>query len=145
MSKKFPLVVEQHPDDYEGYKFITLIRFNDASSLNIVDNVSKKYIHAYVIDLCDPEGYDEDKLIQTAYEWYNTNSTRFPLSIELSRRNMTNEVQGILRAYPIDYVTRVIGPLPQFDMEGPIKVRKRKRKDIPSGVEIINNSTTIKF
>jgi hypothetical protein len=58
---------------------------------------------------------------------------------------MTNEVQGILRAYPIDYVTRVIGPLPQFDMEGPIKVRKRKRKDIPSGVEIINNSTTINF
>jgi hypothetical protein len=137
MSKKFPLVVEPHPADYHGYEFLTLIRFNDESSLNIVDNVSKKYIHTYVIDLCGPEGFDEETLIDVANEWYHSNGDQYPISVEFSRRNMIEQASSILRAYPLDYVTRVIGPLPYFDMSGPIKVRKRKRKEISPGVEIV--------
>lgn len=137
MSKKFPLVVEPHPADYHGYEFLTLIRFNDESSLNIVDNVSKKYIHTYVIDLCGPEEFDEEGLIDIANEWYHTNGDRHPISVEFSRRNMVEEAAKILRAYPLDYVTRVIGPLPHFDMSGPIKVRKRKRKEISQGIEVV--------
>lgn len=128
MSKKFPLVVEPHPNDYFGYEFLTLIRFNDESSLNIIDNVSKKYIHTYVVDLCGPESVDEEALINVANEWYHSNGKRYPISIEFSRRNMVEETSKILRAYPLDYVSRVIGPLTYFNMGGPIRVRKRKRK-----------------
>ena len=137
MSKKFPLVIEDHPDDYEGYKFITLVRFNDESSLNIIDNISKKYIYGYVIDLCKAEDFDENLLIQVAYDWYYSNGDRYPLSIEFSKRGMTESTQSLLRAYPIDYVTRVIGPLPHFTMTGPSKVRKRKRKEISKGIDIV--------
>ena len=136
MSKKFPLVVEPHPSDYEGYDFITLIRYNDESFLNIVDNVSKKYIYGYVIDLCGPEQFDEELLIRVAYDWFYTNGDRYPISIEFSKRGILGQAETILRAFPLDYVTRVIGPLPHFNMGGPTKVRKRKKKEISKGIEI---------
>jgi hypothetical protein len=136
MNKKFPLVVEEHPSDYEGYDFITLIRYSDVSYLNIVDNVTKKYIYGYVIDLCGPTGFNEELLIQTAYEWYHSNGDRYPISIEFSKRGMMEQAETILRAFPLDYVTRVIGPLPHFDMGGPRKVRKRKKKNVPKGMEV---------
>ena len=138
MSKKFPLQVEPYPEEYDGYEFLTLIRFNDDEFISIVDNVSKKYIYSYVVDLCSPERFDEEELIRIAYEWYNSNGDRYPISIEFSKRGLIEEAQSILRAFPIDYVTRVIGPLTIFDMGGPIKVRKRKKKEISRGIEIIH-------
>ena len=137
MSKRFPLVVEPHPEDYEGYKFITLVRYNDESYLNIIDNVSKKFIYGYVIDLCGPESFNEERLIEIAYNWYYTNGDRYPISVEFSKMNLVEETERLFRSYPIDYVTRVIGPLPHFNMDGPLKVRKRKRKEISPGVEVI--------
>ena len=137
MSKKFPLVVEDHPDDYDGYEFITLIRFNDDTFLNVVDNMSKKYIYGYVIDLCGPEQFNEEELIKVAYDWYFTNGDRYPISVEFSKRGLIEQAQSILRAFPIDYVTRVIGPLPHFNMAGPTKVRKRKKKEISKNIEIV--------
>jgi hypothetical protein len=142
MNKKFPLVVEPHPEDYDGYEFITLIRFNDESFLNIIDNISKKYIYSYVIDLCGPENFSEEDLIRIAYEWYDSNGDRYPISVEFSKRNLVEEASSIFRAFPIDYVTRVIGPLPQFNMNGPNKVRKRKRKEVPEGIEIVYKPLT---
>lgn len=138
MSKKFPLVVEPHPEDYDGYEFITLIRFNDESFLNIVDNVNSKYIYGYVIDLCGPAQFDEEELIQIGFEWYYSNGNRYPISIEFSKRGVTERVSSIFRAFSLDYVTRVIGPLPQFNMDGPTRIRKRKRKEISKGIEVVH-------
>jgi hypothetical protein len=143
VSKKFPLIVEPHPSDYDGYDFITLIRFNDESFLSIIDNVTKKYIYGYVIDYCGPEGFDEETLIQVAFEWFSSNGDRYPISIEFSKRGLQAEAESILRAFPLDYVTRVIGPLPHFNMGGPSKVRKRKRKDLPKGMEITKRRITL--
>ena len=137
MSKKFPLVIEEHPSDYDGYEFITLVRYNDKTYLNIIDNVTKKYIYGYVIDLCGPEGFNEETLINVACEWFYANGDRYPISIEFSKRDMTELSQRILRVFTVDYVTRVIGPLPQFNMNGPSKVRKRKKKEVPKGVEVV--------
>ena len=137
MSKKFPLVVEAHPEDYDGYDFITLVKFNDDTFLNVIDNVSKKYIYGYVLDLCGPEQFDEQSLIEVADEWYTVNGSRYPISVELSRRGLIERAQTILRAFPLDYVTRVIGPLPYFNMDGPTKVRKRKKKELSKNIEII--------
>lgn len=140
MSKKFPLVVEPHPKDYDGYEFITLIRYNDESFLNIIDNVSKKYIYSYVLDLCGPEQFSEEELIKVAFEWYYSNGDRYPISVEFSKRNILEETSKIFRAFPVDYVTRVIGPLPQFVMNGPTKVRKRKRKEVSEGIIVERKS-----
>lgn len=140
ISNKYPLIVENHPEDYDGYDFITLIRYNDRNYLTIVDNMHLKFIDCYVLDMCSGEGLDESFVIDIASYWYENNRDNYPVSIEFSKAGHTASVSKILRSFAIDYVTRVIGPLPQFQMKGMERVRKRKRKSIPKGVKIIQKN-----
>lgn len=137
ISNKYPLIVEAHPEDYDGYDFITLIQYNDVSHLTIIDNTDKKFINCYVLDLCKTVGIREDSVIETAQMWYENSHDDYPISIEFSKLGMTDIVSQIQRSFSIDFVTRVIGPLPQFSMKGTVKVRKRKRKPLPDGVKIV--------
>lgn len=137
LSQKHPLIVEAHPEDYDGYEFITLIRYNDINYLTIVDNTDKKFINCYVLDLCKTVDIQEDTVIEIAEQWYDSSREKYPVSIEFSKRNITEDMSKILRSFSIEFVTRVIGPLPHFNMKGTVKVRKRKRKPLPDGVKII--------
>lgn len=134
-NKKFPLIIEDHPKNYNGYEFITLIHYNDQKFLNIVDNVTKKHIVTYVLDLCAVNEVCEKQVIDVAYEWYVDPEKNYPISIEFSRLGLSHEMNSILKLFSIDYVTRVIGPLPKYNMTGPVKVRKRKRKPIPANMQ----------
>lgn len=137
ISSKYPLIVEAHPEDYDGYDFITLIRHNDINYLTIVDNVDKKFISCYVLDLCKTLDIDERAVIEVAQSWYETSGDAYPISIEFSKLGMTDQASKILRSYSIEFVSRVIGPLPQFPMKGITKIRKRRRKPLPEGVKIV--------
>ena len=142
--KKIPLIVEPHPQNYDGYKFITLLKYNDETSLNIIDNYHNKQISAYVLDLCSPLEIDEGLLINVAYDWYTTNRyTRYPISIELSRLGLSTKFSKIIRTYPVDFISRVIGPLPTFAMSGYTKIKKRKKKDIPSYLQFVDKTKEI--
>lgn len=138
-NNPLPLINEDHPDDYDGYPFITLIQHHDEHVLTIVDNINDKYIKAYVLDWCNPAGIDEQQLIEIAAEWYYNNSNRFPISFEFSRRGLTEQVSALYRHFAIGYVTRVIGPLPEFEMSTNKSIRRRKRKPVPNGVEVTYN------
>jgi len=132
MTKKVsvPLIIENYPPDYNGYKFISVIKYNDINTLNIIDNVKNKNIHTYVLDLCKAENVEEDFLIKVAENWYNTNRDEYPLSIEFSKLGVSSIVNKILRVYPIDYVTRIIGYVSQFPMSGAKEIRRKRRKNI---------------
>ena len=65
-----PLIIEDHPDTYDGYPFITLIQYNKKHFLTIVDNSNDKVIKAYILDLCGPEGVDEEKIISVASNFF---------------------------------------------------------------------------
>lgn len=138
---KYPLIVESHPENYTGYDFITLIKYNDTNYLNIIDNVCNKQIITYVLDLCGPSNVNEELIINIAQKWFAENHNNYPISIEFSKLNMSAQTSSILRYFPIDYVTRVIGPLPEYNMAGPFKVKKRKRKLIPKNMEYINKTS----
>lgn len=131
-----PLVVEPYPKDYTGLPFLTLIQFRKQPMLVIVDNVDERSIKAYVLDLCGPEQVDEEKVILTASEWYARDKANYPVSIEFSRRGMTNETSRIYRTFDVEFVSRVIGPAPEFPMSTVKSVKRRRRKAIPQGVEI---------
>lgn len=131
-----PLIVENHPDDYQGYPFITLIQYRKSHVLSIVDNSDDQSIKLYVLDLCGPEHVKEEKVIEIAAQWYETSRTLHPLSVEFSRRGVTSETGRIYRTFNTEFVTRVIGPLPRFEMNEIIRVKRRKRKPVPPGVEI---------
>lgn len=132
-----PLIIEDHPSDYSGYPFITLIQYRRNHVLAIVDNSDDQNIKSYVLDLCGPERVDEEKIIQIAALWYKESKTLHPLSVEFSRRGITGEVGRIYRTFNVEFVTRVIGPLPRFEMTETIRVKRRKRKPVPAGVEVV--------
>lgn len=138
-----PLIVEDHPDDYEGYPFITLIQYRRSHVLSIVDNSDDQNIKSYVLDLCGPERVDEQKIIEIAAYWYKHHRTEHPLSVELSRKGITAEAGRIYRTFNIEFVTRVIGPLPRFDMTETVRVKRRKRKPVPTGVEVVKRSINV--
>lgn len=132
-----PLIIEAHPEEYTGYPFITLIQYRRAHVLALVDNSNDQVIKSYVLDYCGPERVDEERLIQVASIWYKDFKTQHPLSVEFSRRGITAEAGRIYRSFNIEFVTRVIGPLPRFEMSETIRVKRRKRKAVPTGVEIV--------
>lgn len=130
-----PLITEPHPDGYTGYPFLTLIRYNDENFLNIVDNVVNKQIVAYNLDLCAAAEIDEISVITIAEDWfYSERHRRYPLSVEFSRRGHATTVSQIIRCYPVEFVTRVIGPLPEYKMGGVFKSKKKRRKAITADI-----------
>lgn len=139
-----PLIIEDHPDDYDGYPFITLIQYRKQHFLAIVDNADEKMIRSFVLDLCGPAKVNEEQIIEVATHWWDQNRERYPISFEFSRLGITNEVAGIYRTYNIEYVTRVIGPLPKFEMGEVQSVKRRKRKPVPAGVRVVNRAPHIK-
>jgi hypothetical protein len=131
-----PLIIEDHPADYNGYPFITLIQHRNEHVLTIVDNATDKMIRAFVLDLCGPAKVDENLIVKIASEWYYTRNQRYPLSFEFSKKGISEEVSKIHRTYNIEFVTRVIGPLPKFAMDEVQSVRRRRKKALPPGIEI---------
>lgn len=131
-----PLIIEAHPKEYKGYPFVTVIVYRKQPMLTIVDNADEDDIKAFVLDYCGAEGVNEESLIVAAAEWYQENKAAFPVSIEFSRRGMTAETSKIFRSLNIEFVSRVIGPLPKFPMGAAKSVKRRRRKPIPANVEI---------
>lgn len=140
-NNSVPLIRENHPSDYNGYKFITLIQYNDTTLLSIVDNVQDGHIFAYILDYCNSSKIDENNLIQTANEWFETSKDYYPISIEFSKKNVAIEYSQIYRTFSTEYVTRVIGPLFIYDMSTIYKVKRRKKKNIPAYLEFENTTT----
>lgn len=141
-----PLKPESHPDGYTGYKFLTLLMtYNNDSFICIVDNVNNNEITAYVLDLF-PKAYDQNvaelevSIIQKAEHWYRNKSMLHPFSVELSISGHSNTFNKILKRFPIENITRAIGPLPNYNMGSPIRIKKRKKKKLSPGIKIINST-----
>lgn len=131
-----PLIIEPHPKDYSGFPFVTLIQYRKQPMLVIVDNADNEVIRAFVLDLCGPERVDEELVIQAAAEWYAENRSNFPISIDFSRKGLTSTMTKIYRSLNVEYVSRIIGPVPKYPMNTVKSIKRRRRKQIAPGVEI---------
>lgn len=138
-STSAPLIIEPHPRDYSGFPFITLIQYRKQPMLVIVDNADDEVIRAFVLDMCGPERVDEEMIIHAASEWYTTNRSQFPISIEFSRRGMTSVTSKIYRALNVEFVSRVIGPVPKYPMSTVKSIKRRRRKPISASIQIDGN------
>ena len=136
-----PLIVEEHPKDYNGYEFITLIKYNDQNFLTIVDNITPDKVIAYVLDYCPNMKIDEEYIIKIANHWYENNRNNYPISIEFFKHNIASDMSKIVRSFSTDFIVRVIGPIYRYNMKGPTKIKRRKKKSIPKGIDF--NDKTI--
>lgn len=130
-----PLVIEDHPVNYTGLPYITLIKYRDVDTLVIINNSDEKTINGYVLDLCAPAGIDQETILMVAQRWWEE-KRNVPLSFVFSALRMTREANKILRTFNIEYVTRVIGPLPKFPMSEVMSVKRRKRKPIQATLPV---------
>jgi hypothetical protein len=141
-SKKptVPLILESHPKDYTGYPFLTLVQYHKVPMLVIVDNRDGDTVKVFVLDMCSPEGVDEEMLFKTAIYWYENNRNNFPISIEFSKMGIAEQTSKIYRVLNLEFVSRVIGPFPLFPMNTVKSIKRRRRKVIPTGIEIVESS-----
>lgn len=131
-----PLVIQPHPKEYGGYPFITLIQYMREHYLTIVDNYNGEQIKVYLLDRCESTGVDERKIIGAAYEWYENRRTRYPVSFEFAKCGLSDETAKIHTTFNIEFVTRVIGPLPKFAMEEIVSIKRRKKRGLPPGMQL---------
>jgi hypothetical protein len=95
-------------------------------------------IKAYILDLCGPTQVNEEQVINIASEWYANSKDRYPLSFEFSKLGLSEDVKSIYRSYAVGFVTRIIGPLPRFEMGEVKSIKRRRRKPISANMEVHN-------
>ena len=134
--KKIPLVIEPHPTDYVGYPFVTLIQYRNEYFLTIVDNATDKTIDAFVLDFCLQEHVSEQDIVEHASQWFECCQLQCPVSFYFSKVGVIDDASRIFKSFNTDYITRIVGPVSHFDMTKIHKIKRRKRKDVPKGVEI---------
>lgn len=138
------IIVEPHPQDYTGYPFVALVQHKQTSYIAIIDNVNEKHIKAYVLDLCEPEGLSEKSIIDLAAEWYDCSVTKHPISVEFSKRGISNVVGKIYRTFNLDAVVRIIGHVSYFPINEVYKIKRRKKREIQQSIIVMpKNSTEI--
>jgi hypothetical protein len=113
--------------------------------LAIVDNIKDDVMFVFVLDLCEPARVNEEMLISAATEWYENNRSKFPISIEFSQRGLTPHTSRIYRALNVEFISRIIGPVPKYPMSTTKSIKRRRRKTLPTGVEIHKSGTISLF
>jgi hypothetical protein len=141
-SQPTPLIIETHPKNYNGYPFLTLIQYRKIPMLTIVDNIDNEVIRAYVLDLCEPEDIDKELLFQVAADWYDNDLNNFPISIAFSKAGMTKQTSKIYRVLNIELVSRFIGLASKFPVGNIKSIKRRRRKLISTGIEIVEVGST---
>lgn len=139
-----PLIIEPHPKDYSGFPFITLVQYRRNPMLVIVDNADDDILQTFILDLCGPEDIDEEALFSAAVDWYENNRTNFPISIEFSKRGLTSQTTKIYRTLNMEFVSRIIGPVPKYPMKAIKSIKRRRRKVISPIIEVQELKTTLK-
>lgn len=128
-----PLVVEQHPDNYTGAPFLTLIQYNTKSDLVVVDNFINGTIRAYALDYCDIANLNIEKILEVVDNWYHTNRSNYPISIEFGKLGIAQPTSLLLRIYNADYIQRIIGPVPKFAMSNANTTVRRRKCSVVKG------------
>jgi hypothetical protein len=136
VRRSFPFIIQHHPVEYTGYPFLSVIQYKNQHIISIIDNVNKKTVKAFVLDLCGPENVDEELVINIASYWYEFERNRYPLSIEFSKRNLAGITAKIMKTYSIDSIARIMGPLYVYPTDNVIKIKRRKRREISNAVEV---------
>ena len=129
-----PLIIESHPSNYIGFPFITLIQYHKSPMVCVVDNIGDSSIRAFVLDMCGPAGVDEEIIVNATQVWYDQYRAQYPVSVYFSREGLSSVTTKIFRTLNVEFVSRVIGPVPNYPMTGHSSLRRRKRKVIPSAL-----------
>lgn len=143
MKKPSGIIIEPHPDNYNGLPFITLLQYRKEHFLTIVDDSNDVEIKALVLDLCGPTETNKNFIINNAIEWFD-NYSHMPISFYFSMNGHSSVVEKIYKTFSTECTTRVIGPLPCYSMDSAPTSRKKRKKVNLNNFYIFNNVIHIK-
>ena len=129
-TKIVPLIKEPHPETYDGFPFLTLLEYKNEYMITIVDNYLDKTINVYVLDYCNAENLNRDILILAAVDWWDNYKNQFPFSFYLSRNNLIEACSVVFRTFQTEHITRAIGPISIFKMDGVVSIKRRCKRDV---------------
>lgn len=135
-DRPLPLLIEEHPNSYQGSPFLTFIQFRTEHVLAVVDNVHNNHIQCYVLDYCGPEGINELDMIAIAEHWFYHERDKYPISIALAKLEQEKIFNVIHRTYNVEFITRIVGPLFIYPIDEVRVTRRRKRKPLSPSTKV---------
>lgn len=130
-----PLIFEELGTELNQV-FLTLIEFKRIKYLTIVENVIGDEIHAYVLDQLEAEGVDSEWFMSVAVKWFYSASERYPLSFEFAKLGANDRVNKVIKTFSVNAMSRVIGKLFTYNMQGKPKIKRRKVQHVASLEEV---------
>ena len=134
------LIIESHPDDYQGVPWATLIQYAGKARLVVVNTLEADYLWAYGIE--NMAGQEGELFYQVMEEyWVGTlygKPVRERVSPDqwISERKLGSVFGNRISAYSVENISRIIGPVRSPDPSPP-KTRVRRRKRIEISRELI--------
>ena len=134
------LVIESHPEDYEGVPWATLIQYAGRARLVVVNTLELDFLWAYGIENMNTQEYEifyevmEDYWTRTLYG----EPVRARVSPDqwISERKLGSIFGKIISAYSVENISRIIGPV-RYPDPSPPKTRVRRRKRIEINKDLI--------
>ncbi len=138
------LIIEDHPENYEGAPWITLVRYHDNKNhLVVVNYLAEEYLWGYSLEAMSvPE---QQVFHVVCEEYWDSVLYNEPVRIRVSmdqwlvERELSHIFGPKITGYYVDNISRIIGPVRYSTPLPPkSKVRRRKRIDVPK--ELIKSS-----
>lgn len=125
------MIIESYPTSYQGYPFLTLLHLTNGTNLyTLIDNTHQNRLKIYDLNMCVHFNINELQLMQVAHDWWTNSKDNYPISIEFSKRQLSDITSQIYKNISIDNISRIVGPTFSYDMDTVFKVKRKRRVDV---------------
>ncbi len=128
-KKKIPELKIEIINGRGAMLYLTLLEYKRENYLCIIDKISPMEIDAYVLDYVEQENIPLNEFLSIVTKWFYESSERHPLSVEIARLGLTEQLSCLYRTFDTTYVARIVGKA--FFYEGLHKSKVRRRRVVP--------------
>lgn len=135
-KKKIPTLKVEEINTKANLHFMCLLEYKRENYLCVIDNINEEVVGAYVLDYAEQESIIVKNFLSLVTEWFYSASEKFPLSVEIARRGLTEQLAPMYKTFDTSYVSRIVGNVFSYDAPTAAKVRRRRVIAIPEGIAI---------
>lgn len=135
-KKKIPLLKIESINDRGNLLYLALVEYKRENYLCVIDNVSSASLGAYVLDYAEQENVKINSFLSLVTKWFYSGSDTHPLSFEIARQGLTEQLSPIYKLFDTAYVSRIIGHAFMYEELDKTKVKRRRVIPIPEGIPI---------
>lgn len=137
MKKKIPPLALELKQDSSTLHYLSVLEYRRDTFLVVVDNITETEVTAFTLDFAEQEGIKVADFLTICTSWFYKSSNRYPLSFEIAKLGLTQQLAPLLKVYDTNNVSRIIGVPFQFNIT-PAKPKIKRRRVVPvqSTVEI---------